>query len=194
VPLIYTNTTYTIIFGSVFGIWATSELTGPVRWSQSRQGRKRDRGSILIGTALGLLGVVLALWFPLLLPNVSMGQPVAFFVGIALVFVGIYWRWYAIRTLGRFFTATVIIQENQHIITHGPYRLIRHPSYSGVLVIIAGLGCMIGNWISLLFILSGLFIPLLYRIAVEEQELLHAFGEQYETYMQRTKRLIPFVF
>jgi len=53
---------------------------------------------------------------------------------------------------------------------------------------------MIGNWLSLLTIIAGLFFSLLYRIAVEEQELCAAFGEQYATYMQHTKRLIPFLF
>ena len=192
-PLIYTHIAYTFIFGLVFILWAASEFLGPVRWSRSRAGKKRDRGSIVIGSIAGSSGVVLALVLPEFLPGVEMWQPAMFFVGLALVLIGIGWRWYAIRTLGRYFTATVLIQAGQTIIQDGPYRFIRHPSYTGVLLIVAGFGCMIGNWISLLTIVAGLFVPLLYRISVEEQELLAAF-EQYKQYMQHTKRLIPFIF
>ena len=97
-----------------------------------------------------------------------------------LILLGMLWRWYAIATLGRFFTATVMIQPGQRIVTTGPYRFLRHPSYSGVLLIMAGMGCMIGNWGSILFVVSGLLFPLLYRIAVEEQEMLSAFGDEYQ--------------
>lgn len=191
--MIYTSTTYALFFALVFLSWAISEFLGPVRWSRSHQGTSRDRGSILLGTASGLAGVISAFLFPFIVPSANMPQ-VAFFVGIAFVVVGVGWRWYAIFTLGRYFTATVMIQENQTVIQHGPYRYSRHPSYAGVLLLITGLGCMIGNWISVLVIVIGLFLPLLYRMRVEEHEMSEA-CEEYKRYMSRTRwRLIPFVF
>jgi protein-S-isoprenylcysteine O-methyltransferase Ste14 len=194
-PLIYTNAVYTVIFAFVFGVWGTSEFLGPVRWSKSREGKKRDQGSLFVGAVSGSLGVILSLFCPLLLSNAQIAwQPVAFFGGILLILLGISWRWYAIRTLGKYFTAAMMIHADQQVVQSGPYKMIRHPSYSGVLLIIIGVGFMIGNWVSLLLITTGLFIGLLYRMSVEEQELLQHLGQPYKEYMQRTKRLIPFLF
>lgn len=80
------------------------------------------------------------------------------------------------------------------MVQEGPYKLVRHPSYSGVIVLILGIGFMIGNALSLLLLTTSVLVGILYRIRVEEQELLRHFGEVYADYMQRTKRLIPFVF
>lgn len=194
-PLLYTNVVYMLLFVLVFGVWSGSEFLGPVRWSGLREGKKQDQGSILTGAVAGIAGLVLAFLLPVLLPAARIPwQAVAFFAGTALVFVGMCWRWYAIRTLGRYFTATVMIQDGQTVVQHGPYTLIRHPSYSGVLIIMMGFGLMIGNWLSVVTITGGLLVGLLHRISVEEQELLLHLGQPYKEYMLRTKRLIPFVF
>lgn len=181
----------------VFALWTASELLGPLRWSKSRgsNGQRRDRGSLAVGSVSGVSGVALAFLAPLLLPVASIpGQPLLLFsAGIAVVILGIAWRWYAILTLGRYFTAAVIIQQQQPVVQHGPYRLIRHPSYSGVLVIVVGIGLMTGNWVSLCAITTSFLISVLYRIPIEEQELRRSL-EKYEEYMQRTKRLIPFIY
>jgi protein-S-isoprenylcysteine O-methyltransferase Ste14 len=68
------------------------------------------------------------------------------------------------------------------------------PLYSGVVLIVIGLGLMIGNWVSLLTMTGGVSVILLFRILREERELLQHLGEPYKNYMQRTKRLIPFLF
>lgn len=87
-----------------------------------------------------------------------------------------------------------MIHTDQQVVQHGPYKLIRHPSYTGALVVVIGLGLMIGNWVSLCALATCLFLGLLYRISVEERELRLHLGQPYEEYMQRTKRLIPFLF
>lgn len=193
-PLIYTDPLYTSLMFATFLGWAASELIGPVRWSQRRQGEKRDQGTLWWSAFPGLSGVVLAFVLPLFLRVSHIpGQPGSFFLGMGVVLTGIIWRWYAIATLGRYFTAAIMIQEKQPVIQHGPYRFIRHPSYTGVLLIVAGMGVMIGNWISVCLMTLGLLIGLLHRIAIEEQELRRSL-EPYEEYMQRTKRLIPFLY
>lgn len=195
-PLIYTNATYALLFVFVFLLWALSELLGPVRWSHAKQGKgkRRDRRSLFLGVVSGGAGVIFALASPFLLPAASIPQASFFFVGMACVALGVGWRWYAILTLGRYFTAEVIIQERQTVVSSGPYHYVRHPSYTGVLVIVAGLGLLIGNWASVLVIVAGLFFPLLYRMSIEEYEMSEAF-EEYAQYMRRTRwRLIPYIF
>jgi protein-S-isoprenylcysteine O-methyltransferase Ste14 len=192
--MMYTNSGYAMGFGLTFGLWALSELLGPVRWGRSKKGQRRDRSSLLLGFLSGTTGVLLAIGFPLILPAANM-PPAAFFGGMGLVVLGAGWRWYAIRTLGSYFTATVLIQNDQLVVQHGPYKYCRHPSYAGVIFVVAGFGCLIGNWLSVLCFVGGLLLPLLYRISVEEQEMLSALGETYRDYMSQTKwRLIPFVF
>jgi protein-S-isoprenylcysteine O-methyltransferase Ste14 len=97
--------------------------------------------------------------------------------------------------LGRSFTTSVAIAPDQIVIETGPYRLIRHPSYTGILITLLGLGLSLtSNWLSLLVIIGCALIGFSYRIRVEEHVLQESLGQRYQDYMQRTKRLIPFVF
>ena len=85
------------------------------------------------------------------------------------------------------------IAPDQHVIEAGPYRLIRHPSYTGLLITLLGFGLSTTNWLSLLVLMGCVLIGLCYRIHVEERVLQEHLGQQYQEYMQRTNRLIPFV-
>jgi protein-S-isoprenylcysteine O-methyltransferase len=114
--------------------------------------------------------------------------------GAAVFAAGLALRWYAILYLGRFFTVNVAISRDHQLIDTGPYRFIRHPSYSGALMAFLGLGLCIGNWASLAAMLLPTLVVFSWRIRVEERALLGALGEQYFTYMQRTKRLVPAIY
>ena len=96
--------------------------------------------------------------------------------------------------LGAFFTTTVAVAPEQTVIEAGPYRRIRHPSYTGFLLCLLGLGLTLtNNWLSLLVIMGCALIGFGYRIQVEEAVLQERLGQPYQAYMRRTKRLIPFV-
>ena len=79
------------------------------------------------------------------------------------------------------------------MITDGPYRLIRHPSYAGLLLAVTGVGLVIGNWWSLISLTVGMAVGLVFRIRVEERALLRDLGDDYRDYAATHKRLIPFV-
>lgn len=188
----YTNIIYICIFVLVVGAWAFSEFLVQ-RQRSTLRGAKRDRGSMPVSLGIGLVGLVLAFASPIVFPATnSVWQPGTFFIGLSIACAGIVLRWVAILTLGQYFTGVVLIQIDHTIVQRGPYKIIRHPSYTGALLLAIGIGCMIGNWISLGVVVIGLFIGLSYRIPVEEKALLQVPG--YEEYMQRTKRLIPFLF
>lgn len=115
--------------------------------------------------------------------------PVA--AGTALALAGIGFRVWAILTLGRLFKFVVVIQQGHTVIDRGPYRHLRHPSYTGGLAALAGIGLTLGNWLA---ILAATLIPLLailVRIRVEENRLTTALGSHYRDYAARTRRLIP---
>jgi protein-S-isoprenylcysteine O-methyltransferase Ste14 len=117
-----------------------------------------------------------------------------FFVGIGLMLAGLAFRFYAMWVLGRFFTYDITVQVGQTVVETGPYRYIRHPSYTGALITLVGLGLALGNWAALLTILVCMGIAYAYRIAVEEAALVAVLGQPYKKYMRRTQRLVPFLF
>jgi protein-S-isoprenylcysteine O-methyltransferase Ste14 len=117
-----------------------------------------------------------------------------FWTGIALMIGGIVLRQTAIRTLGKYFTFTVRVRQEQPVVDFGPYRWIRHPSYTGALLTMAGVGLALTNWASLVLILLAGAVGYTYRISVEERALSETLGEPYAAYMRRTWRLIPFIF
>jgi protein-S-isoprenylcysteine O-methyltransferase Ste14 len=119
---------------------------------------------------------------------------VSIFAGLVLFVLGLIVRWIAIIHLGRFFTVNVAIAKDHQLITTGPYRYVRHPSYTGTLLIFLGFGlCMLN-----IFSLAAVFLPItaafLWRMHVEEKALLGAFGERYQSYIASSHRLIPYLY
>jgi protein-S-isoprenylcysteine O-methyltransferase len=114
--------------------------------------------------------------------------------GVAIFGAGIVLRWYSIVHLGRFFTVDVAVAADHQLIDTGPYRFVRHPSYTGALLAFIGFGLVLRNWASMLMVSLPIFLAFHYRIHVEERALIQALGDRYRAYMARTKRLIPFVY
>jgi protein-S-isoprenylcysteine O-methyltransferase len=107
---------------------------------------------------------------------------------------GIALRIWAIQHLGRFFTVDVTIQQGHRLVQDGPYRFVRHPSYSGAILALTGVGCLTFNWLGFLLILICTFVAYAFRIPVEERALREEFGAEYEKYAARTRRLLPGIF
>jgi protein-S-isoprenylcysteine O-methyltransferase Ste14 len=114
--------------------------------------------------------------------------------GLGLMVVGIVVRMKAIRTLARYFTVDVSIQEEHRLVDRGIYRTIRHPAYAGSLLSFLGLGMAFGNWLTLIVIFLPILFTFIYRMNIEERLLTAELGNQYIDYMKRTKRVIPGVY
>jgi protein-S-isoprenylcysteine O-methyltransferase Ste14 len=114
-----------------------------------------------------------------------------FVVGVVVLVAGFLLRAWSILTLGRFFTPSVQIQTGQRVVESGPYRYVRHPSYTGMLVGLVGFGIALGNWLSLLVLAVLPLAGLLIRIHYEESVLAEALGDDYREYASRTSRLVP---
>jgi protein-S-isoprenylcysteine O-methyltransferase Ste14 len=114
--------------------------------------------------------------------------------GSAVLLVGLALRWTAILTLRHAFTVDVAIAQDQRIVEHGVYRVLRHPAYTGSLVAFLGMALVFGDWLAGLVLFMPIAAAFFYRISVEERALRAAFGEDYDRYARRTKRLIPFVY
>ena len=113
--------------------------------------------------------------------------------GIAIVLAGAALRDWAILSLGRYFRREVTIEPGQRIVRRGPYRALRHPSYAGIFLIVAGFGLAFGSWVSGAAALLIVFAGMLPRIRVEERALAQAFGQDYADYAKSTARVLPHV-
>lgn len=113
--------------------------------------------------------------------------------GLVLMWCGMAVRLWAVRTLGPLFRTVVLIQEAHRLIDDGPYRLLRHPSYAGSLLTLAGLGLALGNWLSLLVAVLGALVGFTRRMRIEEAIMQARFGDAYTAYVRRTWRLVPFI-
>lgn len=155
-----------------------------------------DRGSTLvlgISFGVGLLAIVLA---PVLNADAIGPQlPILIrWIGVVLMALGLLLRIGASRSLGAFYTRTLVVGAQQRLIQAGPYRLVRHPGYLGDLVLWIGAGIAAGNGISLGGIALLFLLAYGYRVRVEEVMLTRSFGEAYKQYARRTWKLIPFLY
>jgi protein-S-isoprenylcysteine O-methyltransferase len=177
-------------------IYLVSEvLLSVTRWSSSATGTKQDRSTLrvlwIVIAASVTAGVFVAMnWRAGALPR---GREFEV-AGVVLFAAGLIFRWWAIVTLGRFFTVDVTIEKDHELVQRGPFRMVRHPSYTGVLLAFVGFALTLRNWLSFLVILVPIFVAFVRRMNVEENALTRALGERYEQYMKRTRRLVPFIY
>ncbi len=198
-PLVYTSTIATFIFMVACLVWLIPEMIGMFR-QMAKVSRKavvvQDHGSLGILIGLQWIGIALnfslAWFFPF--ATISLHRTILFPLGILFILLGVGLRWFSIWTLGRYFTRDIAVSVDQPVVQNGPYRLIRHPAYSGTFLTMLGVGLAMTNWASLISLLFCVFLGHFYRVRIEEETLVRAIGQPYIEYMRRTKRFIPLVF
>jgi protein-S-isoprenylcysteine O-methyltransferase len=186
---------YDAIWIATYAAWWIFEIVAGKARKSSDPKKARDRGSYWFLISMIWAGVFFAFIFCFGLQRafIPWMRTELFFLWIALMWVGIAFRYYCMRALGRYFTYQVDVHTGQTVIETGPYRYIRHPSYTGALLTVIGLGLTLGNWASLIGVVACVSAGYAYRIHVEEAALLSALGQPYSEYMRRTARLVPFV-
>jgi protein-S-isoprenylcysteine O-methyltransferase Ste14 len=177
-----------LIFATM-GAWVLFEISLLVRDRRHGIGSTdADRGTRLLNAFLVVATVVVCgdlstTLHVLVVPGANWFRA----VGLVIVWLGVW----AIRTLGGAFRTTVEVEHGQRVVTDGPYRWVRHPSYTGLLLITVGFGIAFANWFLLVLCVVLPSLSLLRRTKVEESELVRVLGEPYRSYSARTKRLIP---
>lgn len=112
-------------------------------------------------------------------------------MGLIMVFCRIPLKIWAIKTLNEFWSIQIEIRSNQELITSGPYKYLRHPSYLGTIVEVIG-GTLTANAYYTLLFACLIYMPLLLmRIKLEEKELIKKFGIEYKNYMKAIPALFP---
>ena len=182
-------------FTTLSGLLLASEIALAVAKRSKSRATGKDRFTLpLLWTVIGV-SIFVGLFLRGAFPQATLPHPQTFYViGLSLFLLGLIIRWIAIIHLGRFFTVNVAIADDHQLITTGPYRYVRHPSYTGTLLIFLGFGlCMLN-----IFSLAAVFLPItaafLWRMHVEELALKQAFGDRYIFYAASTRRLIPHLY
>jgi protein-S-isoprenylcysteine O-methyltransferase Ste14 len=181
-----------LIFASI--IWIAFEIALVIRDRLQGKGKTgKDQGTRTINFvaifvamfASGSLGQFPQFWFP-------GGRTLAvYWIGFFILVCGAVLRIWSVAVLGRSFRTTVEVSTNQQVVQRGPYKLIRHPSYSGILLMCLGYGIANESWLSLIIAVGLPLIALLYRIHIEEDALVAGIGPAYREYQQHSKKLIP---
>jgi protein-S-isoprenylcysteine O-methyltransferase Ste14 len=197
-PVSFSSANEAILFSVVYYGWIGCEIVGSMILPRLRQHRssvkleRKDRGSGWIVITGVITSIFVAFVFSQ--DKIAMLPEWTFYPGIALMIGGIFLRQWSITILGRFFSMMVSVQEGQSIIREGQYRFIRHPSYTGALLTLTGIGLAIQSWGALLVLILIFCIVYGYRIHIEEKALIMHIGEEYIAYIKTTKMLIPFIF
>jgi protein-S-isoprenylcysteine O-methyltransferase Ste14 len=181
---------------NVLGFSVAAVEVGLLITKQAKSGRDivSDGKSLSILCKTIGIGICATLLSKLLLPN-------PLFVGYrfeygatALLIAGMALRWYSIYYLGKEFTVNVAIIEGHRLVTSGPYQLIRHPSYTGLLMIFLGLGIHSNHIVGILALTLPVIWAIHNRIEVEETAMNAFFGIEYKLYSEQTRKLIPYIY
>src|SRR2546421_9391708 len=157
-------------------VYLISELLLTVaRRSRSRTGTKQDRSTLRVVWLVIIVSVAAGIYVARHWPAAALPHARSFAVVGAVLFVaGLLLRWWAIVTLGRFFTVDVTIEKDHELVERGPFRFVRHPSYTGVLLAFVGVALTLRDWGAILVVLVPIFIAFVRRMNVEESALSKA--------------------
>jgi protein-S-isoprenylcysteine O-methyltransferase Ste14 len=192
-PLPYTRPGAQIAFYVCIGAFALFEWRVRLRSRFNRQGSGADRGTFLlvyVSVAMALVGGF-ALAGRIHAAAIPDARWAVFVLGLSMMAAGIGVRQWSVSLLGEFFTTDVRVHRGQTVVDSGPYRWVRHPSYTGLLLTLAGIGLALGNWAALLALVVVPVGGLVVRIRVEERALLDGLGEPYRRFAAKRARLIP---
>jgi len=193
IPIPYELVAARIVFGALLVIYVVVE--GGIRIASQRNAegapaRERVSYGVLIVVLLGSMAAALFLArsgdFA-----IPVGRWAFFAVGVVLMALGIALRVWAVVVLGRAFTVEVRVRAGQEVVDRGPYRVVRHPSYTGLLLVFLGTGLALGDWLALIVVVVPPIAAIAFRIRIEEEALLAGLGDAYRRYSAGRKRLVP---
>jgi protein-S-isoprenylcysteine O-methyltransferase Ste14 len=173
------------------GAFSAGELVQALR--QRRGAARVDVRAEAVFRALLFGGILMLALGRAVVPAADLGGGWVFALGAVLGWLGLLLRWSSFVALGKYFTVVLSTSQDQPVVTRGPYRFLRHPSYTGLLLALAGVGLMVGNAVSAAGAAGLVLIAVLYRIRIEERALNAALGERYREFAASRARLIPYL-
>jgi protein-S-isoprenylcysteine O-methyltransferase Ste14 len=183
---------YNVILGILLLVWVIIEYR--IMGKKEKRPMKKDIAVLLMFSIL--ISSFCLFSYHLFSENLGMiieWRHFFFWLGIIVVIIGILIRQYSMFYMGNNYVATLQIQEKQKLISSGPFKVVRHPCYSGFMLSLWGLGLASLNYIFLILIIIYSLLLFLLQINIEEKELERYFKEEYIKYKRETKKIIPFL-
>lgn len=159
--------------------------------SSTTQSDGGSKVGLFIAMAIGVVVALAAQTLPWL--TISSPAPAwpLFVLAALLLLIAAAGRLWAVRSLGRWFTTDVRTDSAQPVVDIGPYRWVRHPSYTAALLASVAIGLALDNWVSLAAMIVFPVLGFANRIRTEERALLSALGDAYREYARTHRRLVP---
>jgi protein-S-isoprenylcysteine O-methyltransferase Ste14 len=181
-----------LVFDISVAAFAVGEFSQAVK--RRHDARRADLLGEIVFRVIFFAGVLMLPLAQALTPNAVFEGVEVFVLGTVVGWLGLLLRWWwSFATLGRYFTTVVKTSADQVVITRGPYRVLRHPSYTGLLAAFVGAGLMLGNWVGIAASSLLILVGLVYRLVREERAMIHTFGEAYLDFAKGRARLVPYV-
>ena len=190
--ILFTPNWHNIAFYSITVLWVLEFILVPSQHSSTSFEEKRSFGFIL--GAIVLIILVTGFWILLEFEFWYQAPPLwVQILGLAVYAFGLIFRYWSIKTLGAFFTRNVSVEENQTLISHGPYTLFRHPAYVGLFLLGIATPLYFGHVPGLILGILLMGFTLRHRMILEENAL-EKDNPNYKTWKQSRYRFIPFIY
>lgn len=179
--------------GLALAAWIGFEIWLIIR-DRGKAFKARNSGAMTLVVAIVVAVALAVLLYNLRLAPLPGGSEIHIALGAIIMCFGICLRLWAIDSLGDFFSTFIAVRGGQRLIVSGPYRLVRHPSYTGSLLGFVGFAVALGSAIGILVTFALVLMAYYRRMNAEERIMLSSFGLEYVAYMEKTKRLIPLIY
>lgn len=183
---------YQYVLGVSLILWVIVEYR--VILKEGKRPQKKDIKAIVFFLLVIIIFSAISIYvFSLNIGNITKYHGLIFWTGIFILLLGVVFRQVSIKYMGKFYVATLQVQEKPKLIKEGIFGIIRHPCYSGFMVALWGLGLTTLNWFFFIEVFAFSMGIFLIQIAIEEKQLEVFFGEEYTQYKKKTKKLIPYI-
>jgi protein-S-isoprenylcysteine O-methyltransferase Ste14 len=178
-------------------LWIAWTIYWFVAARSAKEDRRQESPASRAGHIVPLGLAALLLWLPTLPGGFLCGRflpagPATFYTGVAVLAFGLGFSIWARRVLGRNWSGIVTVKQDHELMRSGPYRWVRHPIYTGLLIAFAGTAISRGEWRGVLAVLI-VFAALWRKLQLEERWMIETFGDAYLRYRAEVRALIPFV-
>ena len=191
-PFVQRSDVARLVFALSVGAFIAGELFQALR--VRRGGTRTDLVAEALFRAVFLAGILFIPIGRAIAPNATIpGGVWVFSIGVLVGWLGLLLRWWSFVTLGKYFTVVLQTTEDQPVVDRGPYRVLRHPSYTGLLLALLGCGLVYENWLSAVGSVLIVLTALVLRIRIEERALTAALGDSYRDFCAGRARLVPFL-
>jgi protein-S-isoprenylcysteine O-methyltransferase Ste14 len=190
-PYMQQETWAHLVFDISIAAFAVGELTQAVKW---RRGASRTdlRGEVAFRVVF-FAGILMLPLAQTLAPEAVLPGAGVFVLGAVIGWLGLVLRWWSFATLGKYFTVIVKTSADQVVVSRGPYRVLRHPSYTGLLAALLGCGLILGNWVGTGVSFLLILLAVIYRLLREEHAMIDTLGDAYLDFAKDRARLVPLV-